>query len=488
MDQFTVTLLSNASTGEYPENNFFKFKNILNKELLLSPEEKWKVCLHSISCSSNIQSTVTDDLTYLKKRRKLYGTILARVVNKNSKDQKYISLLKTTNEDIRKLNEQISTIERQSVTRARFINVKSSIISPKYAEGNILSRFSAPEYDPVKSPTVTYQPKTCSYFDLATNTIGEIDIEITDAFGKPLRVTTAQPTVVVLKFKRMAMDSSEYFTLRVESENNPVNFRSKLPDSLIKDGQQNPWEMALTKISFPPSFYQFPKGYCTLALYKRDEKFDAWLVDQSNEEKMRAFMKERSVKSKLYPSQESSMNGKEFIVDLQNRLAELYTEEDWTRITIKKKNGKTEISVTEPIILQIPIPVGNILGINQNKAITLNGQIFLDLKPSKKFIGDFKIDPNLMIPRNLMLYADCVEPSLIGNIYGQYLTNIPVPIEDVNQKFLTTYEPRNLEFHPLQTGDLSNVHFQLTQTDGKFPSLSNENAQLFITLLFRKKK
>ena len=112
----------------------------------------------------------------------------------------------------------------------------------------------------------------------------------------------------------------------------------------------------------------------------------------------------------------------------------------------------------------------------------------MDLKSSKKFIGDFEIDPNLMIPRNLMLYADCVEPSLIGNIYGQYLTNIPVPIEDVNQKFLTTYEPRNLEFHPLQTGDLSNVHFQLTQTDGKFPSLSNENAQLFITLLFRKKK
>ena len=68
------------------------------------------------------------------------------------------------------------------------------------------------------------------------------------------------------------------------------------------------------------------------------------------------------------------------------------------------------------------------------------------------------------------------------------LTNVPIKIEDMNTKILSTYEHRHLEFYPLQTGDLSNVHFQLTQTDDKFPPLSNKNAKLFITLLFRKKK
>jgi hypothetical protein len=418
----------------------------------------------------------------------MLGKLLAKIVKKHSKDPEYRKRLERINKDVRELNQRISREKRNNSIQSRLINVKSSIINPKHTRDNVLTRFTVPEYDPVKSPTVTYQPNTCSYFELTSNNIGKIDIDITDAFGASLKATTAQPTVVVLKFKKMETDLADYFTLRVESETSPVNFRAQLPDSLIKDGQQNPWEMALTKISFPPSFYQFPAGHCTMALYKRNEKFESWLVDQNNKEKMRAFMAERSVRSEPYPAQKTSLTAKEFIIDMQTRLANLYTEEDWTRITIKEKSGKTEISVTEPIILQIPIPVGNVLGINQHKAITLNEQIFLDLKPTKKFVSDFKIDTNLMIPRNLMLYADCVAPSLIGNIYGQYLTNIPIKIEDVNSKFLSTYEPRNLEFHPMQTGDLSNVHFQLTQTDGEFPSLSNENAKLFITLLFRKKK
>ena len=52
-----------------------------------------------------------------------------------------------------------------------------------------------------------------------------------------------------------------------------------------------------------------------------------------------------------------------------------------------------------------------------------------------------------------------------------------------------TFEPKNLEFHPLQTGDLSNVRFKLLRTDGTKPEFAmNETVKLFMSIQFRRKK
>ena len=66
---------------------------------------------------------------------------------------------------------------------------------------------------------------------------------------------------------------------------------------------------------------------------------------------------------------------------------------------------------------------------------------------------------------------------LIGNAFGQYLTNIPI-----------SYEPKNLEYHPLKTDDLSNVRFRMYQTNGSMPEFSVASIKIFMSIIFRNKQ
>ena len=51
-NEFTVTLISNASHDIYPNNHVFNFTNILAETLVLAKHEEWRVCLQSISLTN----------------------------------------------------------------------------------------------------------------------------------------------------------------------------------------------------------------------------------------------------------------------------------------------------------------------------------------------------------------------------------------------------------------------------------------------------
>ena len=67
--EFFVTLLSNSNSIDFPSNNVFEFTNILSRELTFPPEEKWKVCLTSISLTNVIHQSKKeiDNLSKTKK-------------------------------------------------------------------------------------------------------------------------------------------------------------------------------------------------------------------------------------------------------------------------------------------------------------------------------------------------------------------------------------------------------------------------------------
>ena len=498
-DAFTVTLLSNASLAEYPENTFLKFTNILNKNLLLPLNDEWKVCLHSITLTCDITSTLDtkrlDYLTALKGRAKRK---LSLAINKKDLNAIARRKLKKKGLDVKtleKINYMIASLNKALLAEKQKINlrnslfiVKTSIIDPKHGQPPELAKLIVPKYDPVKQSTLTYHPQTNEYFNLTSSDISKIDIEITDPFGNSVRAATGQSTVVVLKFRKMRHNHMEYNTLRLESIGNPLDFRIRFPDSLLKDGQINPWEVALAKITYPPHFSPFPKdGSFPLALYRRTEKFQEWLNDYTNKTKMREALAQKSFEIASYPKADQLKTVGKFINYMQTEITAVCDEHDWVRITLGNSNGHLSITSTNDIVLQFPVNIGMALGISTAKTHQVGQSMLLDLKKGKSFKGDYKVDPNVMIPKNLLIYTDCVEPSLIGNVYGQYLTNIPVPISNINE-LLVSYEPKNLEFHRIQTGDLGNVNFQILQTDGNYPALANDNYKIFMTLLFRKKK
>ena len=48
-----------------------------------------------------------------------------------------------------------------------------------------------------------------------------------------------------------------------------------------------------------------------------------------------------------------------------------------------------------------------------------------------------------------------------------------------------TYEPKNLEFHPIIQTDVSHVKPQLLKTDGNAPEFLLNNIKMFVTFILR---
>ncbi|MEO1764801.1 MAG: hypothetical protein AAFR83_23250, partial [Cyanobacteria bacterium J06629_18] len=99
-----------------------------------------------------------------------------------------------------------------------------------------------------------------------------------------------------------------------------------------------------------------------------------------------------------------------------------------------------------------------------------------------------KLDLHFLKPQSLLLYTNCVLPSLVGGSYGNFLTHIPIPKNDdadsMNIPF-TVHEPKNLEFHPIKTGSVKNIQMKLLKTDGTKPAFAVDDIRIFVTLVLR---
>ena len=63
-------------------------------------------------------------------------------------------------------------------------------------------------------------------------------------------------------------------TIHVSNEmQNPANFLVNFPDSLVPDGAQNPWEIAVSRVSLIPIFKQFPGGEFSIQIVRKAEDF-----------------------------------------------------------------------------------------------------------------------------------------------------------------------------------------------------------------------
>jgi len=278
-DEFYVTLLSNANLNVCPNNTVFNFTNILAKPIQLPRTEKWRVSLHSMSMTNVMER----DLILYQKSEALQKEL-----------QHYIQRTKTFYRNTKDTDDQTKIEQRkilfdglhdkmqiQREMNATIFNNKNPIyvdceqLSPKFGESQTLTSIIAPAYDN-KNTFIYYEPTCEQYFDFESPIISHITIKIRDSKGSILRNDMAQPTIIVLKFKKMEFNRLEYHTLYIDNGiSDPANFSVKLPGTLVRDGTQNPWEMALTKISFSPIFNDFPRTNAWISLYKQKDMFDS---------------------------------------------------------------------------------------------------------------------------------------------------------------------------------------------------------------------
>ena len=81
----------------------------------------------------------------------------------------------------------------------------------------------------------------------------------------------------------------------------------------------------------------------------------------------------------------------------------------------------------EDLVLFVPETLVCVLGYDAPGIEYHEGYGYIPLKGRKKRTVLEIFDLHFMLPQNLLLYTNCVAPSLIGNVLGTYLTNFPVP-------------------------------------------------------------
>jgi hypothetical protein len=137
--------------------------------------------------------------------------------------------------------------------------------------------------------------------------------------------------------------------------------------------------------------------------------------------------------------------------------------------------------------MAMPEYFANMLGLPIDKRFWKEeNYVCMYFKPGTVFRGEV-IDFNANIPRTLLIYVNCVEPSFVGNVYVPVLKSIPVKRRDVGQNRYVTYEPRHLEFKKMAFSGLDYLHFRFLKLNGEEIDATTEiNINMTLTLKYVK--
>ncbi len=271
-DEFTITLLSNASYDIYPDNNVFNFSTVLAKPLRFESNDDWRVCLQSISLTN-----ISDDPEFDKERISIVKKTRAfKAALKKAKKAAKTGNISQNFEALKIIYAQSKDVLRARVklfNRTNTVFINCDEINPVFEDDRHLSSFVIPPLLKKEGEFMFYEPTTEEYFNLNSPIIEKITIKILNPDGLKIYRTVAQPTVVVLKFKKMKCVRKSYTINVTNKDQDPADFTTKFPYLPIPEGSTNPWEVAVTRVNLVSCFRKFPPGKFPITIVKNADDF-----------------------------------------------------------------------------------------------------------------------------------------------------------------------------------------------------------------------
>jgi hypothetical protein len=131
------------------------------------------------------------------------------------------------------------------------------------------------------------------------------------------------------------------------------------------------------------------------------------------------------------------------------------------RIVIHGENN------TVPFGMAMPTYYANMLGLPISTPFWKEeNYVYMEFKKMIEFTG-LNIDFNANIPRTLLVYVNCVEPSFVGDAYVPLLKSFPVKRRDVGLDKYVTYEPKHMEFKKMSYSAINYLHFRFLKLNGE---------------------
>ena len=96
--------------------------------------------------------------------------------------------------------------------------------------------------------------------------------------------------------------------------------------------------------------------------------------------------------------------------------------------------------------------------------------------------NSFNID--YLKPQYMMLYADFIQPSIVGESYSKLLKIIQIPNNNANYH---TEEFQHQETHSLENTLIKTMHFEIRSHTGELINFA-DSKNIFLNLLFSKNK
>ena len=372
-----------------------------------------------------------------------------------------------------------------------FVKVYSSIIQPRYNQEKILAIIPR---NTAEKDFQHFEVSKPEYFPLGTSHVSGIDIELSDIDGGVLSNTISQPTILVLKFKKM---TTEEFVVRFDSQQDTKgkasDFMGQLPTSLLQDPNQK-WEVSLNSFLYKGNFANIPPIFGERVPLRVIST--CFKIAQADEEEMSHDYEGDFVQTEVPCEEKAYLQGNKmnnnmmvfskfkaamdtFIFHVDKTTKERYFK------YLRMHEDVIRFEVNKDCLLKIPYSWAAVMGTTDPP--DEEGNVNIQLVKGQTYKFPNKVDFTTWIPRYILLYCDFIDHSPFGSYYVPVLKTIPLKSVTKTSFINQFYEPKTDEFHPVTFSQMQNVKFQLRTIDGRPAQFNYDSARVLLTLKFRKR-
>ena len=314
------------------------------------------------------------------------------------------------------------------------------------------------------------------FVPLSNTTLEKISISLLNENDYYLPLVEGCATFIKLILKKMG-SNYESFNVRLSSENSQNNTKNKNYNFTVELPQYysftEDWKVALTSINYPTEFLPLPiskdlRNIYTTKLGKTPNSFLLPNIDYTDKNIV-------SIINKFF----NDITG-------GNCKMSLITENG-----IEKQTCDMLLKPHTAYIL--PKPIAAILGYSNEKNTSpdINEHSYYVGLMNQSQTDDLliKFTENINIaslkPQYLMVYADFIEPSIVGGTHQKLLKVLPI-----SKNYKRAYkidEFSHLEYHKIENTELNKIEINIRGHDGELANFKN-NTNVFLNVLFSNKE
>ena len=234
-------------------------------------------------------------------------------------------------------------------------------------------------------------------------------------------------------------------------DNTVTCFTTKLPREIVLDGK---WEVGLSEISIPLSFFTFNKKVTVV----QGDEYDYF----THEFEPRVFGDLKTLMDKI--NEEMSANKLELSV----------TENNYSLITYTDCAGE---HCSQYYSIEFEEDLRRISGFEKNK-------IYFDTKKDESYISELPGNINACLPDSVYVYTNICEANIVGDTHATILRTLPINYS--KKKFGETYHVAigSVHYVPLLSNSFREIEIDLRDRLGQpLPFMSGTS---YVTLHFRR--